>query len=144
MSNKVENTNIDSVSISICYSKDKILDGLKALEDIRKITNLDNKVARIVLEETIVVKWIEIKKAIKQLKLMLPSIKNTLIWNIPHMKNLIEFTENNLNQSTISPCMFSDFLEKLLQRRDMAKNIRFLKYVLNDNMRCKRVFKEIN
>jgi len=139
----MSNKDIIIEPVSICFSKNKILDGLKALDDIRKIMILNNKVARIVLEETIAVKWNEIKKSIKQLKIMLPLFKNTLVWNIPHMKNLIVYTEDNLNQQHISPCMFSDFLEKMLQRKDMAKNIRFLTYVLNDNIRCQRVFGEI-
>ena len=138
-----QDTTTGFVSTSVCFSKNKILDGLKALEDIRKIIVLNNKVARIVIEETIVVKWQDIKKSINKLKLILPLMKNTVIWNIHHMKNLIEFAENNLNQQTISPCVFSDFLEKMLHRRDMAKNIRFLTYVLNDNVRCQRVFGEI-
>jgi len=139
----MSNKDISIEPVSICFSKNKILNGLKALDDIRKIMILNNKVARIVLEETISVKWNEIKKSIKQLKQMLPSFKNTLVWNIPHMKNLIVYAEDSLNQQHISPCMFSDFLEKMLQRKDMAKNIRFLTYVLNDNIRCQRVFGEI-
>lgn len=138
MSNQ-DNTN---TNMSICSSREKMLGGLNDLEDIRKIMVLNNKVAKIVLEETIAVKWPEIKKMIKQIKVILPTLKNTVIWNIPHMKNLIIFTEDNLHHRYISPCMFSDFLERMLQREDIGKNIRFLKYVLKDNVQCQRVFRK--
>jgi hypothetical protein len=104
---------------------------------------LNNKVSRIVLEETIAVKWTEVKKMIKQIKVILPTLKDTIVWNIPHIKNLIIFSEDNLDHKNIGPCMFSDFLERMLQREDMEKNIRFLKYVLNDNVQCQRVFKKV-
>ena len=128
-----------------CQYKTKVIEGLNALENIKKIITLNNKISRIILEETVAVKWLEIKKANKYLKEMLPLLKNTLFWNIPSMKELIIFIENNFNkQIQNSPCKYVDFLEKLLHQENIDKNIRFLKYVINDNNRCQRVFGKIN
>ena len=128
-----------SNNIEFCNS-DKIINSLNALEDLRKIMVSNNRIARIVIEETIIIKWDDIKNMIIQLNNMLPFIKTTLIWNIKELKDLILFIENNLNFSNISPCNFSDFIEILLKRKQIEKNIRFLKYIINDNVKCKEVF----
>lgn len=140
----MERSNMNN-NISPCQNKIKIIEGLNALENIRNIITLNNKIARIILEETVAVKWLEIKKANKYLKEILPLLKNTLLWNIPRMKDLIIFMENNFDKKIIhSPCNYVNFLEKLLHREDIDKNIRFLKYVISDENRCQRVFRKIN
>lgn len=129
-----------SNNISFCDSKTKIINSLDALEELRKIMVSDNRIARTVIEETIVIKWNDIKNMIVKLNKMLPSLKTTLVWNIKELKDLIIFVENNLNFSNISPCNFSDFMEMLLKRKQTEKNIRFFKYIINDNVKCKQVF----
>ena len=125
-------------NISFCDSKKKIINSLNALEDLRIISN--NRIAKTIIEETIIIKWDEIKNMIIQLNNMIPLLKKTLIWNIKELKDLIIFIENNLNFSNISPCNFSDFMQILLKRKQTEKNIRFLKYIINDNVKCKEMF----
>jgi hypothetical protein len=127
-------------NISFCDSKTKIINSLNALEDLRKIMVSDNRIAKIVIEETIVIKWEDIKKIIVKLDEILPSLKTTLVWNIKELKDLILFIQNNLNFVNVSPCNFLDFMELLLKRKQIEKNIRFLKYIVNDNVKCKQVF----
>jgi hypothetical protein len=127
-------------NILFCDSKTKIINSLNALEDLRKIMVSDNRVARIVIEETIVIKWEDIKKMVVKLDEILPSLKTTLVWNIKELKDLILFFQNNLTFVNVSPCNFSDFMEILLKRKQTEKNIRFLKYIVNDNVKCKQVF----
>jgi hypothetical protein len=127
-------------NISFCDSKTKIINSLNALEDLRKIMISDNRIARTVIEETIVIKHGDIKKMIVKLDKMLPYLKTTLVWNIKELKDLIIFVENNLNFVNISPGGFSEFMEILLKRKQTEKNIRFLKYIINDNVKCKQIF----
>jgi hypothetical protein len=113
------------------------------MEDIRKIMLLDNKIARIVLEETIAVNWVKLKKMIKQLINIIPYLKTAVIWNIDDMQNLIIYFENNLTVSELSPCNFAHFLEELLKRKQTKKDINFFKYMLSDDTICKRVFRTL-
>ena len=141
----INTKNMSNNTLTICQYKNKILEGLIALENLKKIIVLNNKLARIILEETVAIKWKEIKKSNKEAEKMIPLLKKTLLWNIPHMKDFIIFVENNFDKKTVhSPCSYVDFLEKMLHRENISKNIRFLKYVLDDNIRCKRVFRKIN
>ncbi len=62
-------------NISFCDYKTNIINSLNALEDLRKIIVSDNRIARIVIEETIVIKWEDIKKMVVKLDEILPSLK---------------------------------------------------------------------
>ena len=104
----------------ICSNREKILNSLSVVENMKKIVDLNNDVARIVLEETIAVNWKQVKYIIKNLKLLLPTIQNTVLWNIPQMQDLVVFTESTLRGSDKSPCQFADFLEKVLHQEIMV------------------------
>lgn len=129
--------------VNICSYKNTIFNILTAMEDMKKIVDSRNKIARIVLEETVAVNWTQIKKMVKQLESFLPNLQNTVLWNVTSMQDLIVFTESKLRNSKKSPCEFVDFVEELLRQENIERNIRFLKYVTKDNIRCQRVFREI-
>lgn len=128
----------------ICNNKIKITEALNSLYEIKQITDSGNKIARIILEETIAVNWLKIKGAIKMIKELLPVSKKTILWKIPRTKKLIRFIEQNLDETKKSPCKFVDFMEKIINQDDFDENIQFFKYLVNDDLQCKRVFENIN
>jgi hypothetical protein len=125
----------------LCDIKKKLLIAVNSMDDIRKIMLFNNKIAKIVLEETIAENWIELKKMIKQIYNIIPYLKKAVIWNIEDMQNFIVFFENNLKFSEISPCNFAIFLEELLKKKQTEQDINFFKYILSNDTICKRVFR---
>lgn len=130
-------------TVTICSYKNTIINVLTAMEEMKKIVYSSNKIARIVIEETVAVNWKQIKKMIKKIESLLPNLQNTVLWNVTSMQDLIVFIESKLKNSKKSPCEFVDFMEELLRQENIEKNIRFLKYVTKDNTRCQKVFREI-
>ena len=126
----------------LCDIKEKLLIAVNSMDDIRKIMLFNNKIAKIVLEETIAENWIELKKMIKQIYNIIPYLKKAVIWNIEDMRNFIIFFENNLKVSEISPCNFAIFLEELLKKKQTEQDINFFKYILLNDTICKRVFRK--
>lgn len=132
-------------NLTICDYRNKILNGLDALENLRQIVITKNKLARIILEETVYVYWNDIKKSNKVIQKILPTLQNTLIWNISYIKDLVNLIQNNFNIKILqSPCSYVDFLELLLHKDSIKEDIEFLKHVFSDNTRCSRVFRKIN
>jgi hypothetical protein len=125
----------------ICNIKEKFLKALYFIEYIQKIMLSNNRVARIVLEESIAVYWVELKKTIKQIINIIPYLKTAVIWNIEDMQNLIIYFENNLTDLELSPCNFAIFLEELAKKKQTKYDIKFLKYILSDDIICKKVFR---
>ena len=130
-------------SYFFCDLKEIFLNALNSLENIQKIILLNNNIVKIVLEETIAENWIQIKKMIKQIILIIPSLKKAVIWNIEDIKILIVHVENKLSNRVNTPCNFVSFLEELLKKKQTKQNIYFLKYILSDDTRCKRVFRTL-
>lgn len=132
-------------NLTICDYRNKILNGLDALENLREIIITKNKLARIILEETVSVYWTDIKKSNKVIKKIIPTLQNTLFWKISYIKDLVTLIQNNFNIKILkSPCSYVDFLELLLHKNNIKEDIEFLKYVFSDNNRCSRVFRKIN
>lgn len=128
-----------------CNYKNKIIKALNSLETLKKIIKSDNRVVNIILEETILVQWIQIKKTNKYINKLLPLLKNTLLWYIPDMKEIILFIDNNFDKKTENdPYKYIEFIKKLLQKENISRNIRFIKYIINDENRCNLVFRKIN
>ena len=127
---------------SICDLKDKLIIALNELENMKKMTDTNNHLIRIILEETIALQWPDIKKMIPQLKRIIADTKKTTIFNIPEIRDLLLFTEKFF-ESRIGPCKFTTFLQELLSRKDIIKNIRFFKWVLSDDSICNRAFRQI-
>ena len=57
-----------------CNYKNKIIKALDSLETLKKIIKLDNRVVNIILEETILVQWIQIKKTNKYINKLLKKV----------------------------------------------------------------------
>ena len=119
----------------------KMLQALESLEDIQKLMSKNNKIARIILEETIAEHWIKLKEMIYTVMEMIPSFKQMVVWKIDEIKNLIIYIEKNLILSKLGPCYFANFLEEFLIRKQTKDDILFLKYIVSEKV-CNRVFKK--
>jgi hypothetical protein len=124
----------------ICSSSREIYELIVHVEELIKVKNsVNNKMGRIILEETVIVLWDKIKKNINKISYINKCLERTLFWKINRTKKLAEFIEDNIKPN-IGPCDFSDFLEKLINRDNIEDDIKFLKWILESPSRCSRVF----
>lgn len=129
-------------STAICDLKEQLLVALEELEKLKNIFLSKNELAIIIAEETIIMDWTTLKKVPSQMNFLISKVKETVFWNIPDMKNLIQFLETSFSRK-MSPCKFVSFLKDLFNRETIDKEFTFLKWVLEDESRCQRTFRNI-
>ena len=66
---------------NLCKKKDKIINGINSLEYLRQIVITKNKLADIILEETVAEHWVKIKESVLKFMNLLPFLKKNITNN---------------------------------------------------------------
>lgn len=99
---------------------------------------------RIILEETVGELWLdEIKPQLNRVLRILPLLKNSLLWQVPRIRRLIQLFESRIGPKRvrIGPCKFVDFLCELQMIPGIDRDIRFLIWIFQSPEHSRRVLK---
>jgi len=137
---------MNSPNTKVCENSEAIMESLITLQSIKKLkTSLGNNITRIIIEESIALKWNKTKAVIFKILNLSPYFPKMIIWKIPQLKKIISvFLETFKNRRTIGPCKVADFLEEMLALPDIDETLLFFKWIFESPQRCKRTFKIIS
>lgn len=125
----------------LCGESDTWLESLQAVERLYILRHMfKTESGRIILEEVITESWRHrIKPTIRRMITVLPTLPDTVFWEMPKMKRLVTFFA--LRTKKLSPCKFVDFLEELLNIPGIDDDIKFLQWIFSSRERCRRAFR---
>lgn len=137
--------------MDICSKKSRelLINNMRALEILDEFSKKDQKFFDEVLNETVNVHEKDIISVLKKIYLMIPILKRKVIYKVKDTARLILFIEKKLknilkfpkNKKKIKNEQIFIFMKELFKMKEITENIKFLKYILKSEERCKRAFK---
>lgn len=137
--------------MDICSKKSRelLINNMRALEILDEFSKKDQKIFDEVLNETVNVHKKDIISVLEKIYFMIPILKRKVIYKVKDSARLILFIEKKLkdilefpgNKKKIKNKQIFIFMKELFKMKEITENIKFLKYILKSEERCKRVFK---